>query len=114
MPTIIIDGKEIECKPGQTIIQAAKDAGIDIPHFCWHPSLSVSGNCRVCLVEIEKIISEARNLDAQGKLEADRNRKELARQGDLLLQRVASARELYAGLKRVAEAERGLRGLAAH
>jgi NADH-quinone oxidoreductase subunit G len=55
MPKIIIDGKEIEFQPGQTIIQAAKDHGIDIPHFCWHPSLSVSGNCRVCLVEVEKM-----------------------------------------------------------
>jgi len=55
MPKIIIDGKEIEFTPGQTVIQAARENGIDIPHFCWHPSLSVSGNCRVCLVEIEKM-----------------------------------------------------------
>lgn len=54
MPKFIIDGNELEFKPGQTIIQAAADHGIDIPHFCWHPSLSVSGNCRVCLVEVEK------------------------------------------------------------
>lgn len=55
MPKIIIDGKEIEFRPGQTVIEAAKDNGIDIPHFCWHPSLSVSGNCRMCLVDIEKM-----------------------------------------------------------
>ena len=55
MPKFVLDGKEIEFKPGQTIIQAAKNSGIDIPHFCWHESLSVSGNCRVCLVEVEKI-----------------------------------------------------------
>jgi len=55
MPKIIIDGKECEFAPGQTVIQAARENGIDIPHFCWHPSLSVSGNCRVCLVEIEKM-----------------------------------------------------------
>ena len=55
MPNIVIDGKEIEFKQGQTIIQAAKDNGIEIPHFCWHESLSVSGNCRVCLVEVEKM-----------------------------------------------------------
>jgi NADH-quinone oxidoreductase subunit G len=54
MPKITIDNREIEFKPGQTIIQAAKDAGIEVPHFCWHPGLSVSGNCRICLVEIEK------------------------------------------------------------
>ncbi len=55
MPKFVLDGKEIEFEPGQTIIQAAKNSGIDIPHFCWHESLSVSGNCRVCLVEVEKI-----------------------------------------------------------
>ena len=55
MPKFIIDGKEIEFTQGQTIIEAAKIHGIDIPHFCWHPSLSVSGNCRMCLVEVEKM-----------------------------------------------------------
>lgn len=54
MPTFLLDGKEIEFTPGQTIIEAAKAAGIEIPHFCWHPSLSVAGNCRICLVEVEK------------------------------------------------------------
>jgi NADH-quinone oxidoreductase subunit G len=37
------------------VIEAAKNAGIEVPHFCWHPGLSVSGNCRICLVEIEKL-----------------------------------------------------------
>jgi NADH-quinone oxidoreductase subunit G len=55
MPKFIIDEKEIEFQPGQTIIEAAGDHGIEIPHFCWHPKLSVSGNCRVCLVEVEKM-----------------------------------------------------------
>lgn len=55
MPTFTLDGREIEYKNGQTIIQAAKDAGIDIPHFCWHPALSVAGNCRICLVEVENL-----------------------------------------------------------
>lgn len=55
MPTLTIDENVIEFKQGQTIIQASKDAGIDIPHFCWHPALSVSGNCRICLVEVEKL-----------------------------------------------------------
>jgi NADH-quinone oxidoreductase subunit G len=54
MPTFQLDGKQIEFTQGQTIIEAAKAAGIEIPHFCWHPSLSVAGNCRICLVEVEK------------------------------------------------------------
>ncbi len=55
MPKFILDGKEIDFTQGETIIQAAKRYGTDIPHFCWHPSLSVSGNCRICLVEVEKM-----------------------------------------------------------
>ncbi len=55
MPTITIDGNKIDFSQGQTIIEVARAAGIEIPHFCWHPKLSVSGNCRVCLVEIEKM-----------------------------------------------------------
>ncbi|GAB5464941.1 MAG: 2Fe-2S iron-sulfur cluster-binding protein [Candidatus Kapaibacteriales bacterium] len=51
MPTITIDGQKIETKPGQTVIQAAYDNGMKIPHFCWHPELTVAGNCRMCLVE---------------------------------------------------------------
>jgi NADH-quinone oxidoreductase subunit G len=54
MPTFILNGKTLEYKPGQTIIEAARDAGIEIPHFCWHPALTVAGNCRICLVEVEK------------------------------------------------------------
>lgn len=55
MPKFTLDGKEIEFRQGQTIIEAAADAGITIPHFCWHPALSVSGNCRMCLVEVAKM-----------------------------------------------------------
>jgi NADH-quinone oxidoreductase subunit G len=55
MPKITIDGRELEAQAGQTIIQVALDNGIDIPHFCWHPALTVAGNCRMCLVEVEKM-----------------------------------------------------------
>ena len=55
MPKCTIDGKEIEVPQGTTVIQAARDIGIHVPHFCWHPDLAVDGNCRMCLVEIEKM-----------------------------------------------------------
>jgi NADH-quinone oxidoreductase subunit G len=52
-PNIIkLDGREIPFEPGDTIIRAAHRAGIDIPHYCWHPGLSVAANCRMCLVEL--------------------------------------------------------------
>nr|CRH07500.1 NADH:ubiquinone oxidoreductase, chain G [Candidatus Magnetococcus massalia] len=55
MPTLIIDGKEISVQPGATIMEAAKKLGVYVPHFCYHPKLSVAGNCRMCLVEVEKM-----------------------------------------------------------
>src|SRR3954465_8431300 len=53
MPTFKIDGREIPFEKGETVIQAAQRAGVDIPHYCWHPGLSVAANCRMCLVEVE-------------------------------------------------------------
>ena len=55
MVKITIDGKQFEVDNQRTIIQAAREHGIEIPHFCWHASLSVAGNCRMCLVEVEKL-----------------------------------------------------------
>ncbi len=55
MAKITIDGKTVEVKDGLTILQAAQEIGIDIPHFCYHPGLSIAGNCRMCLVEVEKM-----------------------------------------------------------
>src|SRR6476469_11068433 len=52
MPTFKIDGREIPFEKGETVIQAAQRQGIDIPHYCWHPGLSIAANCRMCLVEI--------------------------------------------------------------
>ena len=54
MPKLTIDGKEIEVPVGTTVIQAAEKLGIDIPRYCYHPALPVAGNCRICMVEIEK------------------------------------------------------------
>src|SRR5689334_8078575 len=53
MPTFKLDDIEIPFEQGDTIIRAAHRAGVDIPHYCWHPGLSVAANCRMCLVEVE-------------------------------------------------------------
>jgi len=54
MIKVIIDGHEIELGDGERLnaIQAAARAGIEIPHYCWHPALAVVGSCRMCLVEV--------------------------------------------------------------
>lgn len=54
MVNIEIDGKKIAAQDGAMIIEAADDAGIPIPRFCYHKKLSVAANCRMCLVEVEK------------------------------------------------------------
>ena len=54
MPKIIINGKEIEFEPGMTVLQACELADVEIPRFCYHERLSIAGNCRMCLVEMEK------------------------------------------------------------
>jgi NADH-quinone oxidoreductase subunit G len=53
MPKVIIDGREIEFPAGERLnaIEAARRAGIEIPHYCYHPGLTVVGSCRMCLVE---------------------------------------------------------------
>ena len=53
MPTLTIDGKEITVAPGMTVLQACEQAGADVPRFCYHEKLSIAGNCRMCLVQIE-------------------------------------------------------------
>ena len=53
MPEFFINGLSVQAEEGQTVMQAARAAGVAIPFFCWHPQLSVPGNCRVCAVEVE-------------------------------------------------------------
>jgi NADH-quinone oxidoreductase subunit G len=53
--TVLFDGKPIEVPKNLNLIEAARLAGVEIPHFCFHPRLSVVGQCRMCLVEIEGI-----------------------------------------------------------
>lgn len=55
MAKVTIDGVEVEVQDGINVIEAAKAADIHVPHFCYHPSLSVVGQCRMCLVELEGV-----------------------------------------------------------
>ncbi|MEW6090935.1 MAG: NADH-quinone oxidoreductase subunit NuoG [Pseudomonadota bacterium] len=54
MPKLIVDGIEVEVENGATLLQACEEAGAEIPRFCYHERLSIAGNCRMCLVEVEK------------------------------------------------------------
>lgn len=50
MPTINVDGQDIEVKNGENILEACLNAGLDLPYFCWHPSMGSIGSCRQCAV----------------------------------------------------------------
>lgn len=50
--SVFVDGLEVRVRPGTNMVDAAKMAGVEIPHYCYHPKLSVVGNCRMCLVEM--------------------------------------------------------------
>jgi len=50
---VYIDGKPVTVDGSYTIYQACQEAGVEIPRFCYHERLSVAGNCRMCLVEVE-------------------------------------------------------------
>ncbi len=54
MPTLTVNDHEIIVEPGTTVLQACEAAGAEIPRFCYHERLAVAGNCRMCLVEVEK------------------------------------------------------------
>jgi NADH-quinone oxidoreductase subunit G len=54
MPKLTIDGIEVEVDAGLTILQACEKVGIEVPRFCYHERLSIAGNCRMCLVDLER------------------------------------------------------------
>jgi NADH-quinone oxidoreductase subunit G len=53
--TLTIDGRQVTVEKGKTVLQAAIEAGITVPYYCYHPGIGVDGSCRVCIVKIEKM-----------------------------------------------------------
>jgi NADH-quinone oxidoreductase subunit G len=53
--TLTIDGQQVTVAKGKTVLQAAVEAGISVPYYCYHPGISIDGSCRVCVVKIEKM-----------------------------------------------------------
>src|SRR5574342_769318 len=52
--SLTVDGVPVSVPPGTLVIEAAKQAGVLVPHYCYHPGLPVAGVCRMCLVTVEK------------------------------------------------------------
>jgi len=84
---LTIEGREVEAPQGTTILEAAKLAGVLIPHYCYHPSLPIAGVCRMCLVEIEgwpKLAASCATTVAPGQVvHVSSNQAKAARQGVL-------------------------------
>jgi NADH-quinone oxidoreductase subunit G len=55
MPLILIDDREIEAKEGESLLRLCLNHGIPVPYYCWHPALSVVGQCRMCLVGVKGV-----------------------------------------------------------
>ena len=53
--TLTVDGKKLTAPTGSLLIDACKNAGIEVPSFCYYPGLSLQGACRMCVVKIEKM-----------------------------------------------------------
>lgn len=91
MPKLNIDGVEIEFSPGEKIIEAAKRAKNEIPHYCYHTGLSVVAQCRMCLVEVEgqkKLVTACSTPCGEGmkvKTNSDRVKKSVAGVQEFLL-----------------------------
>jgi len=54
MPKLTVNGKDVEVPAGTNLIEAARVAGVEVPHYCYHAGLSIAGQCRLCMVDIEK------------------------------------------------------------
>jgi NADH-quinone oxidoreductase subunit G len=76
--TVTVNGTEMQLPKGKNLLQALMDTGHSIPHYCYHPSLSVAGNCRLCLIEIEgrpkpeiscnMVVSDGLKIKTEGEL----------------------------------------------
>jgi NADH-quinone oxidoreductase subunit G len=55
MPKLTVNGKEIEVPAGTNLIEAALAVGVEVPHYCYHAGLSIAGQCRLCMVDIDKV-----------------------------------------------------------
>ncbi len=87
MPKITVDGKSIEAKDRQMILQACLDAGMPLPHYCYHPGLSIPASCRICLVEVEglpKLVPSCQTPVREGMVVHSQSSKAIANQKQVM------------------------------
>src|SRR5437763_5850048 len=87
MSKITVDGKTIEAKDRQMILQACLDADMPIPHYCYHPGLSIPASCRICLVEVEglpKLVPSCQTPIRDGMVVYTKSSKAIANQKQVM------------------------------
>jgi NADH-quinone oxidoreductase subunit G len=87
MPKITVDGKSIDAKPGQMILQACLDSGMSPPYYCYHPGLSIPASCRICLVEVEglpKLVPSCQTPIRDGMVVHSQSSKAIANQKQVM------------------------------
>jgi NADH-quinone oxidoreductase subunit G len=87
MPKITVDGKLIDAKQGQMVLQACNDAGVHLPQYCYHPGLSIVASCRICLVEVEgipKLVPACQTPVRDGMVVAAKSSKSIANQKQVM------------------------------
>ena len=87
MPKITVDGKTIEAKDKQMILQACNDADIPVPQYCYHPGLSIPASCRICLVEVEglpKLVPSCQTPIRDGMVVYTKSSKAIANQKQVM------------------------------
>lgn len=84
--SFMLDGEEVPFQPGDTILQAARRAGIYIPHLCWHPEFQAHGSCRLCVVKVNGRTGASCTMQATQGQEVECDTEELNAHRKTLLQ----------------------------
>jgi len=87
MPKITVDGRLIEAKDRQMILQACLDSQINLPYYCYHPGLSIVASCRICLIEVEgipKLVPSCQTPVRDGMVVHTRSSKVIANQKQVM------------------------------
>ena len=94
--TLTLDGQELTVPPGTTILKAAQQAGIDIPHVCYHDALTPPAVCRMCVVEVEgaRILSAACVAECQSDMQVETRSERVERSRRTILEMLDSAVDL--------------------